>query len=172
MRFLKLILLLCYCILHIRPSEAVGKFFDLAEVKNWRIIAEIEEEKKICHAIMTPYRDKLLYGNINNPKFIVSYKGHLAYSISFSALTRLAHSKSVTLFVNDSQYTLKVNKHGKNAITYSADQDVDIINDIISGPYPFKIRSKGAAGELGFIYFSSIGLQEAISYMEKNCSKL
>ncbi|MDJ1406793.1 MAG: hypothetical protein MRQ13_00025 [Candidatus Midichloria sp.] len=167
MRFLKLILFLYYCMLHIGPSEAVSKFFDLAEVKNWRIIAKIEEEKKICHAIMTPYRDRLLYSNIKDPKFIVSYKGHLAYSISFSALTRLAHSKSVTLFVNDSKYTLKVNRHGKNAITYSADQDIDIINDIISGLYPFKIKSKGASGELGFIYFSSMGLQEGNSVYGK-----
>lgn len=41
---------------------------------------------------MTPYRNKLLYGDINDPGFIVSYKGHFAYSISFSALTKLARS--------------------------------------------------------------------------------
>ena len=171
MRLITLITSLIYILISNNFAQAHSKFFDLAEVKNWRIITELDGNKKICHAIMTPYRNKQLIGNINNPKFIVSYKGHLSYSISFSASSTLSPSRNVKLFINDTEYTLKVGNHGQNAITYSSEQDINIINNLISGPYIFKIKSKSSDGDLGIIYFSSLGLQEAIAYMEKHCSK-
>ena len=171
MRCMKLITSLIYILINAHFAQATSKFFDLKEVKNWRIIAELDGNKKICYAIISPYRNKQLIGNINDPKFIVSYKGHLSYSISFSVLSTLLPSQGVKLFVNDSEYILKVNNHGKNAITYSAEQDVCIINDIISAPYTFKVKSESINGDIGIMYFSSLGLQEAIMYMEKNCKE-
>ena len=173
MRCMKLIDTLVYIVVSFYFTQANAQFFDLTEIKNWRIVGESDGNKKICHAIMTPYRKKQLIGNVNDPKFIVSYKDHLSYSISFSVMSTLLDSQqSVKLFLNDREYILKVQNHGQNAITYSSEQDVDIINDLISGPYTFKIKSETADGDVGIIYFASLGLQEAIQYMEKNCKKL
>ena len=167
-----LLFIIIFSFLKIISAYSEVKFFDLEEIRDWQLVAEINNNKKTCHAIIRPYKNKLILGEIVDPKFIISYKGYLSYSISFSCSTALALSNSILLFINDSRYMLKTTKYKENAITYSAEQDIDIINNMITGSFSFKIRSQGEKGELNLIYFSSLGFNEVINYMENNCRNL
>jgi hypothetical protein len=155
-----------------RYALAESKLIELQKIKDWTIIQKIDSNKKSCHAITKPYRHITLSSSIDDPRFIISYMGKSSYSISFTSSTKLNPKQPVTIMADNAKYILRAGKYRLNATTYSMEQDINIIDSLISGPYSFRIISKGEKNEEALMYFSVLGIQEVILYMESNCKNL
>lgn len=162
-------MIVCTIILFVDECQARSEFFVIADMQNWQIIKEVDGTKKMCHAVTYPYMRETFYGEIAGSTFVISYRAPKSYSVSFTTKSRLEKKNAIVIVIQDNTYLLKTNKLPYSATTYSADQDVDVINDLIREDSQFKIEARGKDDALEFLYFSSVGIKKVLLYMEKRC---
>lgn len=160
-RAIKTLLLLLICL----PAQAAGP---VATLGDWEVFAPVFSGKKYCYAYTTPFRTKAFDANRQNPYMIITYKGPEMYSIGLNSGYLLSSYKGFTVTTNDHTYLLDI-KLITNAWTYTSNQDVAIINDLLIDNEFAEVRSYDTSDKTAVDYYSTEGLLTVIQYFEKNC---
>ncbi len=139
------------------------------QVGDWKIVAGKLEGKNFCYAYTTPYRTKAYDGqNRTRPYIILANKGKNSVSLGVDSGFVIDAKQGVTLSANGEIHLLDV-KLNKNAWTYTATQDVSIINDLVQSDGNVEIRSYDMDGKAAVDYYSLKGILHVLGDLKTNC---
>lgn len=153
------LLLICLPALAAEPAATFG---------DWKVFTPVFAGKKACYAYSSPFRTEAFDTARQNPYMIITYSGSRMYSIGINSGFLLSNSKGFTLTANSHAHLLDV-KLLTNAWTYSSEQDVSIINDLLEESDYAVVRSYDTVDKTALDYYSVYGLQTTLQYFEKHC---
>ncbi len=146
-----------------KPQLKLAKTF-----QDWNVYHQISHNSIKCHAIISPYRTKAFEGVRESPYLVISYKGHMQYTISLDSGFVVDQQNGIILKTNNRSYILNA-ALPRTAWTSSSVQDKAIIEDMIKDSRNFSIRSYNTSDDTALDFYSLNGLALALQYMEKNC---
>ena len=165
MRFLKILL----TILTIYNVEANSNTQNQKIFSNWIAHIEQKSNKKICYAFTEHYKRSLLDQRKPKALFVVNYSPQKHFTLSYLPGFLIDTDFLVKLKFSNKEIALD-NKYQTFAATYSAQQDINIIDLFIKeAEENFVIKSFRKKKQAALDYFSLVGFKQAITYLRSNC---
>lgn len=124
----------------------------------------------MCFAFNHPYKTRNFEGFRNKPYVLIKYIEKDRFSLNIRPGFKVNQEKSVLLTIGTKTHMLK-NLDFYNAITFSADQDIKIINSLLTEADYFKVESFSSSDRTAIDFYSLDGLKDALHYMNHNCVK-
>lgn len=136
---------------------------------DWRLYEGKEGNKKVCYAMVEPYRTRSFIGMREKPWVALTFFERNALTVSAHSGFNIDTKTELVLDIdNGSSISMHVLPTGQ-VYSYSSAQDVQIINALMQGESYFTIRSYGINQQTALDYYSLKGLHEIIKYMNKHC---
>ena len=165
MRFLKILL----TILTIQGVYANTNTHNQKHFNNWIAHIEQKSNKKICYAFTEHFKRSLLDHPKPKALFVVNYSPQQHFTLSYIPGFIIDTNFLVELKFLNKKIALD-NKYQSFAATYSAHQDISIIDLFIKGAEKnFVIKSFREKNQAALDYFSLTGFKQAITYLRSNC---
>ena len=144
-------------------------FAGTKQTGDWKIVTGKHDGENFCYAYTTPYRTKAYDGlNRSKPYIVFANKGKNSVSLGVDTGFVIDANQGVTLSVNGEIHLLDV-KLNKNAWTYTATQDVSIIDDLIQSDGNVEVRSYDLDGKTAVDYYSLKGILHVLRDLKTNC---
>jgi hypothetical protein len=140
--------------------------------KQWSIYLEFNDDGSILYrAISNPIEMRVYDGIRDNPYIAVTYIHPLMYTISVYPGFIIGKMAPTILNTIQNSYLLRISWN-TFAYTYDSQDDVNILNDIISSNTSLiEIRSIDNGGNIAVDYYSTLGLKDAMLYMQLKSKK-
>jgi hypothetical protein len=158
-----LLFLLSSLAIQANAAESIAKFSD------WQIFKAEKDGTEICYAYTTPFRTKGYEGNRPSAYLLVEKMGPKSFTIGVGIGFNIDHSKDITITTNNTSRMLD-DDLTNFGWTFSSNQDVHLINDMVVDGELLEVRSYGTDGQAALDYYSLIGFQKSLNYMNTNCN--
>ncbi len=143
----------------------------LTKSKNWLVIRESKPNQHyVCHAVTHPVKTEFFTDERSTASLIVTYLNPKMYTISVYSGFIMKTKQNTILTIDEVQYSLPYNRLSF-ATTTSSEQDIKIINLMLTTSQYVKIKSNSYEQKIAVDYYSLDGFRNALIYMEKNCTK-
>ncbi len=150
----------------------------LAQVENkyktktfgyWEVLLPLNVKKgNSCHAVSFPLITKSYSGMRDLPYLMISYYNPDMFTISTYAGFIIDKENPLSITANNRTRMLKIARDFY-AYTFSSNEDVAIINDMIEDQRMVKVRSYHSTNGVAVDYYSLDGFSKAMKYLEHNC---
>ena len=138
------------------------------KIGNWHVYIFGVKGKNKCYAYTMPYRTRIYEADREQPYLMLYYGSPAQYMISSSSGFEIDRTKGCILEANGNSYRLNVEAE-EIAWTYTASQDISIINQLIKGDPFLQIRAYSKADAEVLDYYSTSELKKVDAYFGKHC---
>ena len=143
----------------------------LTTTGNWRVIKEYKPNNHyVCHAFTHPIKTELFADERATASMIVTYFYPNMYTISVYSGFIMKRKENTILTIDQVQHSMPYNRLSF-ATTVSSEEDVKIINSMLTTNNHIKIKSFSYDGQVSIDYYSLNGFKNAALYMQAYCSK-
>ena len=141
-----------------------------ASAEDWTIQKRTKGDgSSSCYAYALPYSSKWYSSEESEaPYFEVAYKGNNTFSLAVFSRFKLG-KKSVMLKVGN--YTTSLETMDMSANTYSAQQDVDTINEIIFSSNALEVEVFDAKNNNSLHAYDTSAFRLVLQKLNKECAK-
>lgn len=141
----------------------------VVRIGDWNIMKVEKDGHKQCTAYAKPFRTKGSTFDRQKPYAVVEYRGVKSYSFGVSPGYNIDATKGVILKIDNKSRLLDIKLAG-NAWTFSANQDVNLMNDMMKNQKFMEIRSYDGNDNTTVDYYSLKGLVNVVNYFDARCS--
>jgi hypothetical protein len=169
MNFKLITVFIALTMLNQSSALAVARLYNKHTFGDWKMYEGLEGNKKVCHAVIKPYRTRAFDGQRLTPWVAITFLGRNQLTVSGSSGFPIDKKKGWVVEINKGEaINLKV-VDDSEVWTYSSAQDVQLINALFKGERYFTVRSWSKNKQVTLDYFALKGLSSVVKYMNKHC---